>query len=159
MAVEIERKFLLLSDDWKAGVTGVLYRQGYLCASSEKTVRVRIAGDDAFLTIKGKSNGISRQEYEYDIPLADAERMLADLCAKPLIEKLRYLVNYNGFTWEIDEFLGENKGLVVAEIELDSETESFPRPSWLGLEVSDDIRYFNSSLVTNPYCDWGGQKK
>jgi CYTH domain-containing protein len=154
MATEIERKFLLANDDWRKLASGTVYRQGYLCADENRTVRVRVIGDKGFLTIKGKSVGISRMEYEYEIPVADAETLIEELCAKPFIEKKRYRIEYKGFLYEVDEFFSDNEGLVVAEIELTSETQKFVKPSWLGREVSDDNRYFNASLVKHPYSCW-----
>jgi adenylate cyclase len=155
MAIEIERKFLLINDDWRTqAAKPVRYRQGYLVGSEKASVRVRIQGDKAFLNIKSATLGIYRQEYEYPIPMDEAEKMLDDLCEKPLIEKNRYFIKQNQHTWEIDEFFGENQGLIVAEIELASETEAFNKPSWLGQEVSDDRRYYNVCLVKHPYKDW-----
>ena len=153
MGVEIERKFLLKNDDWRT-VEGTFYRQGYLNSNSERTVRVRTIGEKAFLTIKSKSVGASRSEYEYDIPLADANSMLDELCEKPIIEKKRHKVEYKGFVWEIDEFYGDNEGLILAEVELTSEDQEFELPSWIGLEVTEDTRYFNANLVSHPYKDW-----
>lgn len=154
MAIEIERKFLLSSGEWKLGVTGVLYRQGYLSVSAERTVRIRTVGEDGFLTIKGRSSGISRAEFEYPIPVDDARQMLDTLCLEPLIEKRRYKIEFSGHVWEIDEFLGENEGLVVAEVELDDAAEEPVLPSWVGQEVSHDARYFNSNLIAHPYRSW-----
>ena len=154
MAVEIERKFLLKDDSWRAGVTGTLFRQGYLSRAAERTVRVRIAGEQAFLTIKGKSQGASRAEFEYAIPVADAAAML-ELCDGPLIEKNRYCIEHAGFVWEVDEFLGANAGLVVAEVELPSEATQPPLPEWVGVEVTSDARYYNSRLSEYPYSGWG----
>jgi CYTH domain-containing protein len=154
MGTEIERKFLLASDEWRTLTEGVLYRQGYLSSDKERTVRVRVIDRQGYLTVKGAGVGNSRQEFEYEIPLQDAEEMLNELCIKPLIEKKRYTIEYNGCTWEIDEFLGENSGLIIAEIELESEEQSFDLPAWIGREVSGDPRYFNSNLAENPYCDW-----
>lgn len=154
MAIEIERKFLLNSSDWKLGASGTLFRQGYLNRDPARTVRVRIAGEAAFLTIKGKTSGATRSEFEYPIPLAEAADLLA-LCDGPLIEKTRYCVTVAGFVWEIDEFAGDNAGLVVAEIELPSEDTVFTRPDWLGDEVTGDARYYNSSLSKTPYSAWG----
>lgn len=155
MGVEIERKFLLLNDDWRneAGEP-VRFRQGYLVGSEKSSVRVRIEGDRAFLNIKSATLGIQRQEYQYPVPIEDAEKILDELCDKPLIEKKRFFIQKNNHTWEIDEFSGDNQGLVVAEIELTSEDESFDRPTWLGKEVSDDKRYYNVCLVKHPYKDW-----
>ncbi len=154
MGIEIERKFLLRGDEWRGLAIGVPYRQGYLGSTQKQTVRVRIAGDKAFLTIKGRTSGISRREYEYSIPVADAAVMLAELCEQPLIEKKRYTINYQGSVWEVDEFFGENEGLLVAEIELAAEDQEFVKPSWVGAEVSSDRRYCNASLVKNPYSTW-----
>lgn len=154
MGTEIERKFLVTGDEWRGVAAGVFYCQGYLCLEKERTVRVRIAGDKAFLTIKGKSSGISRMEYEYPIPLEDARVLLVELCVQPVIEKKRYRINHLGFVWEVDEFVGENEGLLVAEIELAEEEQEFEKPSWIGEEVSSDRRYANASLVKNPYSGW-----
>jgi adenylate cyclase len=155
MGTEIERKFLLRDDTWKAGARGKPYRQGYLSAAVERNVRVRIAGDDAWLTVKGRAHGLTRLEFEYPIPLADARRMLDELCLEPLIEKTRYVVVHSGLTWEIDEFAGDNAGLVVAEIELDDEAQEIELPPWVGREVTGDPRYLNSNLVEKPYRTWG----
>ena len=154
MGVEIERKFLVQGEQWKKGARGVLYRQGYLSTKKERTVRVRTIENMAFLTVKGLSAGICRLEFEYEIPRSDAEKMLDELCGQPILEKYRYRIPYKGFTWEVDEFLGDNSGLVMAEIELDSEDQDFARPSWLGREVSGDPRYFNSVLTMHPYRFW-----
>jgi len=154
MAIEIERKFLVTGDDWKATAAVLLYRQGYLSTDKARTVRVRIAGARAFLTIKGLAAGIARPEFEYEIPVADATAMLDDLCLKPLIEKRRYTLECRGLRWEVDEFLGDNLGLVVAEVELDSADQAIELPAWVGQEVSDDPRYFNSSLIAHPFCMW-----
>jgi adenylate cyclase len=153
MGQEIERKFLVSDDSWQTG-TGASIRQGYLRNEIEGTVRVRTKGKRAFLTIKGRSEGISRLEFEYEIPVTDADQILDELCVKPLIEKIRYEVVFGGFTWEVDEFMGENAGLVVAEIELEEEAQAFPKPDWLGKEVSGDFRYQNASLVRYPYRMW-----
>lgn len=153
MGREIERKFLVTSDAWRTK-HGTLIRQGFLHNEIESTVRVRVSGERAFLTIKGSTTGITRLEFEYEIPVNDANEMLDKLCQKPLIEKIRYEVFEGGFKWEIDEFLGENAGLVVAEIELGHESQEFSKPVWLGMEVSDDARYLNANLVKNPYANW-----
>ncbi len=155
MGIEIERKFLVTGDAWRAGARGVFYRQGYLSAAKERTVRVRIAGSRGFLTIKGESAGAARAEYEYEIPAADAREMLDNLCEKPLVEKTRYTVEFAGRQWEIDEFAGENEGLIVAEIELPDEHVHVELPPWAGREVTGDPRYFNSSLARSPWCSWG----
>ncbi len=156
--LEIEHKFLIKNDDWKSSASeGVLYRQGYIKTVSKTAVRVRIAGDKGFLTLKGKGVGklgISRSEFEYEIPLVDAEVLLEEISDTTLIEKLRYLVEYEGMTWEVDIFSGENEGLEIAEIELSSEDEKFSLPEWVGKCVSDDPRYFNVCLTENPYKDW-----
>ena len=154
MAKEIERKFLVLGDGWKRGITGVSYRQGYLSTVKERTVRVRTVGDRGFLTIKGVTVGVTRSEFEYSIPTADADALLNDLCEKPLIEKTRYKIQHAGLTWEIDEFFGENQGLVVAEVELKDEHQAIDRPTWVGKEVSGDPRYFNSNLIKTPFTQW-----
>lgn len=152
MSTEIERKFLVLGFDWRKD-QGVRLRQGYLNRDKERTVRVRIAGEKAFLAVKGVNRGATRAEYEYGIPLADAEELL-QLCDGPIIEKIRHTIDCNGLTWEVDEFLGDNEGLIVAEVELAKEDQRFERPGWLGQEVTDDSRYFNSNLCDNPYCTW-----
>jgi adenylate cyclase len=154
VGVEIERKFLLTGDGWRALGQPVLLRQGYLSSQRERVVRVRIEGGQAMLTIKGQSVGASRGEWEYPIPLQDAGELLDGLCEKPLIEKYRTRVTLGEHVWEIDEFLGANQGLVVAEIELKSEDELFDKPDWVGVEVTDDARYFNSSLIRNPFTSW-----
>jgi CYTH domain-containing protein len=154
MGIEIERKFLLVGEAWKKLAQGVRYRQGYLSTSKESTVRVRTIENTGYLTVKGKSTGATRSEFEYEIPVEDANAMLDQLCAKPLIEKNRYKIDYQGFTWEVDEFFGENQGLVVAEIELESEDQPYTKPEWVGAEVTQDQRYFNSNLARNPYCHW-----
>jgi adenylate cyclase len=154
MGVEIEHKFLVRGDAWKAQGKPVLIRQGYLSSHPERVVRVRIYGNDAFMTIKSKSVGISRGEWEYPLPLADAEEFLDRLCEQPIIEKYRRRIEHGGFTWEVDEFLGVNAGLVVAEIEVPSEDQAFERPDWVGDEVTDDPRYLNSNLIAHPYSAW-----
>ena len=155
MGIEIERKFLLTNADWKneAGEP-VRFRQGYLVGSKNSSVRVRLEGDKANINIKSATLGIQRQEFEYTIPVQDAEKLLDELCDKPLIEKNRYFIKKNNHTWEIDEFLGDNQGLIVAEIELNHEDEMFDKPGWLGDEVSSDTRYYNVCLVKHPYKDW-----
>ena len=154
MGTEIERKFLVVGTAWKAGLQGKRVRQGYLCVEKERTVRVRAVEAHGWLTIKGVTTGVSRLEFEYPIPVADAHRLLDALCLQPIIDKTRYEIRHQGHLWEVDEFHGANQGLVVAEIELDSEDEAFARPPWLGEEVSDDARYFNAELVRHPYRDW-----
>lgn len=152
MAIEIERKYLVTGIDWRQA-TGMRLSQGYLNRDKERTVRVRIAGDTAFLTIKGSTHGASRAEFEYAVPLHDAEQMLA-LSDGPVVEKIRHKVCYQGLTWEVDEFLGENLGLVVAEVELEREDQPFEKPHWVGCEVTHDPRYYNSNLAAHPYSAW-----
>ena len=152
MGIEIERKFLVVGDDWRAA-PAVPYAQGYLNRDKARTVRVRIVETWAWLTINGVSTGATRAEFEYPIPVADAEQLLA-LCDGPVVRKTRRVLSHAGATWEIDEFEGDNAGLVVAEIELQSEDAPFERPPWLGAEVTHDPRYFNSSLAAAPYRTW-----
>ena len=152
MATEIERKFLVKEGIWRKE-KGTQYRQGYLNSAKERIVRVRTLDDKGYLTVKGLTVGASRLEFEYEIPYQDADAMLG-LCEKPLIEKTRYKVTAEGYVWEIDEFYGENQGLIVAEVELESEEQTFPRPDWVGEEVTGDPRYFNSNLIKNPFTKW-----
>ena len=154
MGQEIERKFLVKGEAWRALARGVAFRQGYLSTTQQRTVRVRIAGETGYLTIKGPSIGASRSEFEYKIPLADAEAMLDDLCERPLIEKTRFAIPVDDVVWEVDEFEGENKGLIVAEVELSAEDQAVDLPDWVGEEVTGDSRYFNSNLIAKPYKDW-----
>jgi adenylate cyclase len=154
MGIEIERKFLLAGEGWRGLGEAVLLRQGYLSLDPARVVRVRIEGERAFLTIKGKSQGATRGEWEYPIPVPEAAELLDTLCQAPLIEKYRHRIAFGAHTWEIDEFLGANAGLVVAEIELSSETEAFDKPDWIGAEVTHDARYFNSNLIRHPYSAW-----
>ena len=154
MAKEIERKFLIVGDDWRDAAEGTFFRQGYLSTVKERTVRVRSKGGRGFLTVKGVSVGATRSEFEYEIPIDDADEMLDSLCERPIIEKTRYQVSCQGFVWEVDEFAGDNAGLIVAEIELASEDQEFPRPSWVGQEVTDDPRYFNANLIAHPFKAW-----
>jgi adenylate cyclase len=155
MGLEIERKFLLRSDAWRDEADeGLYFHQGYLSTTPERVVRVRQMGERAVVTIKGKGDGIARPEFEYEIPLDDAQAMLRELCLQPTIEKRRHKLQAGPHTWEIDVFDGDNLGLVVAEIELTSVSESFEKPDWLGEEVSDDSRYLNSNLIANPFTTW-----
>lgn len=154
MGREIERKFLVKDESWRKGAVGKLYRQGYISRDEQRAVRVRIVEKQAFLTLKGRHNDLTRLEFEYEIPLADARELLDTLCQPPLIEKIRYRVDYAGNTWEIDVFSGENAGLIVAEIELSREDQPFELPPWAGREVSDDPRYLNTSLSKHPYRQW-----
>lgn len=152
MAIEIERKFLVVNEDWRSA-PAVYYCQGYLNRGKGRTVRVRVAGEQGFLTVKGATCGISRLEFEYEIPVVDA-RQLFTLCDGPLVEKYRRKISHEGMVWEVDEFLGDNQGLVVAEIELESEEQQFVKPHWLGDEVTQDARYHNSSLSIHPFSQW-----
>jgi len=152
MGVEIERKFLVQGEGWRQGA-GQRLVQGYLNRDKARTVRVRVAGDAAFLTVKGVSVGATRAEFEYPIPLADAQALLA-LCDGPLVDKTRYRVAWGGVVWEVDEFAAENAGLVVAEVELPSEDTAFAKPAWVGVEVTHDPRYFNSNLASHPFARW-----
>jgi CYTH domain-containing protein len=154
MGKEIERKFLIKSDSWRSLAKGKRVRQGYLNRNKERVVRIRTIDDKGFLTIKGKTTGATRAEFEYDIPAAEAEAMLDHLCERPLIEKNRYKIEFGGLIWEVDEFLGENQGLIVAEVELESEDQAFENPAWIGEEVTGDPKYFNSNLVQHPYTRW-----
>lgn len=154
MGIEIERKFLVKDASWKAMAgEGLVCRQGYLCSSGGRTVRIRVLGDQAFLTIKGPSTGISRDEFEYEIPMDDAEAMLK-LC-DGLVEKTRYLLIHAALQWELDVFAGANTGLIMAEIELNSEAQPIDLPSWAGLEVTGDKRYYNAYLAQHPFSQWG----
>lgn len=154
MAVEIERKFLVKNGSWKAHVSETIeIKQGYLNSDMNRTVRVRIQNKLAMLTIKGKSQGISRMEFEYEIPISEAEKLIG-ICEPGVIEKTRHIIRQNEVQWEVDVFAGENAGLTLAEIELDSEEQEFDMPEWLGTEVSTDARYFNSSLAKLPFSKW-----
>lgn len=152
MGIEIERKFLVVGDAWRQA-PATAYAQGYLSRDHRRTVRVRIVEDSAWLTVKAASVGATRAEFEYPIPVADAREMLA-LCDGPLVRKTRRVLVHAGATWEIDEFEGDNAGLVVAEIELAAEDAAFEPPPWLGAEVTHDARYFNSNLAAAPYSTW-----
>lgn len=155
MAREIERKFLVVNDDWRRRVSSTAdYRQGYLSNNDKCSIRVRVDGNHGFLNLKSASLDIVRTEYEYQIPLADAREMLTDLCSDQPVEKRRHFVEHEGHTWEIDVFEGENRGLVIAEIELDEVDSKFSLPSWVGAEVSDDPRYYNVYLARHPYSRW-----
>ncbi len=174
MAIEIERKFLVKNDDWRTlatgtasidtasigtasigtAFTGTVYRQGYMVSDIDRTVRVRLAGDRGYITIKTATSGISRSEFEYEIPDSDASELLDTLCDRPLIEKTRYKIPYGDLIWEVDEFVGENQGLIVAEVELNHADQLVSLPDWIGQEVSDDPRYFNSNLVKYPFSQW-----
>ena len=154
MATEIERKFLVRDDSWRGLGKGSHYRQGYLSTEAGRTVRVRVADGRGYLTIKGKTVNATRAEYEYVIPLQDANEMLDELCARPLIEKTRYRIEHRGLVWEVDDFEGENAGLVIAEVELDSVEQAVALPAWVGEEVTAELRYYNANLIANPYSRW-----
>ncbi|MEM7349152.1 MAG: CYTH domain-containing protein [Chloroflexota bacterium] len=155
MALEIERKFLVINDNWKKNIIKTERMvQGYLGGNKQSSVRIRIYGEHADINIKANVIGSQRLEYEYPVSLADAEEMLKQLCDKPLIEKYRHHVEVGNHTWEVDEFEGENAGLIIAEIELDVIEESFDLPAWIGEEVTDDSRYYNIFLVSNPFSGW-----
>ena len=154
MGIEIERKFLVKNDSWRLLGEGARYRQGYLNMDKERTVRVRTIQGKGFLAVKGITQEGTRTEFEYQIPLADAETLLDEICEKPLIEKKRYKIPIGGVIWEVDEFFGENEGLVVAEVELDNNTQVFDKPAWIGAEVTGDPIYFNSNLIKHPYSKW-----
>ncbi len=156
MGTETERKFLVVSGEWRKNAKGTLYVQGYISTEKDRTVRVRIAGEEGFITIKGApdASGISRSEFEYKIPKADAQQMLDTLCHGTKVEKTRYKIPFAGLTWEVDEFKGANAGLIVAEVELPSADHPVTLPPWAGAEVSHDGRYANASLSKIPYSQW-----
>lgn len=154
MAIEIERKFLIDLDKVDNLKNGYRIKQGYIKTKDNTVVRVRIRDDEGFLTIKGENKGASRLEFEYGIPLEDANEMLEKLCSSPIIDKTRYLINHNNHTWEIDIFYGENDGLVIAEVELESENEVVELPLWIKEEVTGNKKYYNSNLLDNPFCYW-----
>jgi adenylate cyclase len=159
MGVEIERKFLVDHEKWRKIVKpkGTHYRQGYLLNDDQqRTIRIRIADQQGYITFKGSTSGISRKEYEYKIPLEDGIELL-DGFAMSEVEKIRYRVDFADKLWEVDEFLGNNEGLIMAEIELKYETEEFNKPDWITREVSDDERYYNSYLSLHPYKEWGSK--
>ena len=155
MGKEIERKFLVVGNAWRELAEGELFRQGYISTVKERVIRVRAVGNKGTLTVKGITVRGSRLEYEYEIPLKDANAMLeTSYSEQPIIEKRRYTIPYGGFIWEVDEFQGVNKGLKVAEIELADIDQEFPKPDWIGDDVTDDPRYFNSNLIAKPYTMW-----
>lgn len=154
MGKEIERKYLVSGNKWRNLAEGVLYRQGYLSIVKERTVRVRTIGENGYLTIKGISVGATRTEFEYEIPVDEANEMLNELCEKPIIEKKRYKINHMNLLWEVDEFFGENEGLIIAEVELDSEDQQIELPEWIGNEVTNDPKYFNANLIKYPFTKW-----
>lgn len=157
MGTEIERKFLVHPERWRAvraQAEASSIRQGFLSSVRERVVRIRISDQRGTLTIKGTSQGISRTEFEYDIPVQDAQTLLDALCERPLIEKVRYRIEHAGLSWEVDEFEGENQGLWLAEVELADASQSVVLPPWVSEEVSDDPRYFNANLICHPFSQW-----
>ena len=154
MGQEIERKFLITNSDWQGQVEGQLYRQGYIPTTDNRTVRVRTVANTGYLTLKGPALNLVRSEFEYEIPLADAQTMLDTLCEPPLIEKYRYRLPVDDVVWEIDEFLGANEGLLIAEVELTSPDQVVSLPSWIGDEVTGDPKYYNSNLARHPFQQW-----
>lgn len=160
MAIEIERKYLVVNDNWRQNAVGKKYRQGYLNETPGRTIRVRITEDASFITIKGKSaeqdqnNSLGKLEFEYVIPESDAQEILDKFSISQIVSKMRYRVEHEGFTWEIDVFDGENLGLIIAEIELETENQEYPLPSWIGKEVTADKRYYNAYLSQHPYSEW-----
>jgi CYTH domain-containing protein len=156
---EIERKFLVKGDGWRGRAEGVLFRQGYIARTQDRTVRVRVAGAEGTLTIKYRGEGIARSEFEYSIPLEEAQALLDGLDPGEVIEKMRFTFEQNGDVWEVDEFMGANEGLIVAEIELESEGQAFVKPEWLGEEVSKVSRYLNVELSKLPYKAWTEEQK
>lgn len=155
MAIEVEHKFLLANNDWRKQVShSVKYRQGYLSSLATNSIRVRVSDSQAWLNIKSATIGNQRFEYEYEIPMQDADEIITNLCKRPLIEKTRHFVAHDKHLWEIDEFDGDNEGLIVAEIELSKPYEVYVKPSWVGQEVTHDLRYYNNNLVIHPYSEW-----
>lgn len=154
MGIEIERKFLLKTDEWKSLGKRILYQQGYLLTDKKRTIRIRIFEDKGFITIKSSVKGISRSEFEYEIPSEEAIVILETLCEKPLIKKYRTKILLNDLVWEVDEFIDENDGLVIAEVELKNENQKIDLPKWIGEEVTGDLKYYNSMLVKNPFTKW-----
>ncbi|MCF8369067.1 MAG: CYTH domain-containing protein [Bacteroidales bacterium] len=154
MAIEIERKFLVKNHSFKKLAKGVLYQQGFLSINKERIVRIRLVGNLAWITIKGLSHGAMRKEFEYSIPVHDAKIILEEMCQKPIISKYRYEIKFEGSIWEVDEFMNENDGLVIAEIELQHEDDDFEKPDWIGNEVTGEEKYYNSNLINNPFKNW-----
>lgn len=154
MGIEIERKFLVKSSEWKSLGKRIFYQQGYLLSDKNRTIRIRTIEDKGFITIKSSVLGISRNEFEYEIPVEEARVILETLCEKPFIKKYRTKIQLNELVWEVDEFIDENDGLVIAEVELENENQKIDIPNWIGEEVSGDKKYFNSMLVKNPFTNW-----
>ncbi len=154
MPQEIERKFLVTGDQWRTLAQPQLYCQGYIPTQGKQTIRIRRVGERGYLTIKGPSTGLTRSEFEYEIPAGEAQTMLDSLCQPPVIQKYRYRIAIKELVWEVDEFLRENAGLIVAEVEVPREDYPVPIPDWIGAEVSGDARYYNSNLAQHPYSEW-----
>jgi CYTH domain-containing protein len=154
LSIEIERKFLVTGNAWRKLSNGIIYKQGYISTDKEHTIRIRVIETKAFLTIKGKSIGTKRIEFEYEIPFEDAVEMLNNFCLKPIIEKARYKIQYKGLTWEVDEFFGNNTGLILAEVELQHEDQKIEIPDWIGSEVTGDPKYYNVNLINHPFINW-----
>ena len=154
MGIEIERKFLVIGDEFMLGARKIDIKQGFLTTGSGPSVRVRVAGSSGFITIKGPSNGIRREEFEYPIPPGEAEQMIRELCPHPPLSKTRYVKEHEGHTWEVDVFHGKNAGLIVAEVEIAEENARITLPVWVGEEVTQDARYYNAYLATHPYSEW-----
>ena len=154
MPREFDRKFLVRSDAWKQGEKPIRITEGYLSRTNERVVRVRLAGGKGSIAVKGRAQGPRRKEFEYDIPPAHAAEMLDQICERPLLDKLRHRISVAGITWEIDEFLGENAGLVIAEVQLARNGQPIALPDWVGAEITDDPRYYNNQLVSRPYSTW-----
>jgi len=154
LGIEIERKFLIKSDEWKSLGKRKFYQQGYLLVDKNRTIRIRTVEEKGFITIKGSGRGISRSEFEYQIPVEEARIILETLCEKPLIKKYRTKIKLNNLVWEVDEFIDENYGLVIAEVELENENQKIDIPSWIGDEVTGEIKYYNSMLIKNPFTNW-----
>lgn len=154
MGIEIERKFLVKSDEWKSLGNRIFYQQGYLLSDKYRTIRIRTIEEKGFITIKSSVKGISRNEFEYEIPVEEAKLILETLCEKPFIKKYRTKIQLNELVWEIDEFLDDNDGLIIAEVELANENQKIDIPNWIGEEVTGDMKYFNSMLTKNPFNKW-----
>jgi CYTH domain-containing protein len=154
MALEIERKFRVVNNSWREHSRAVRVTQAYICNQPEKTIRLRIINEEAFLTIKSENTGLVRSEFEYPVLLADAEEMIRLFCAGQMINKTRHLLTCKGKLWEVDEFHGYNQGLVIAEVELEHADEKVELPDWIGEEVTGDPRYYNVNLVSHPYSKW-----
>lgn len=154
MAKEIERKFLIDISGIESMDSGTQIKQGYISTTDNTAVRVRVSGEVAYLTLKGENKGATRSEFEYEIPIKDANEIIEELCTGPIIDKTRYLVVHGAHTWEVDVFHGDNDGLIVAEVELESESEVVDLPSWVVSEVTGDVKYYNTSLLDNPFSQW-----